>query len=231
MPKVIFLDVDDTLLSFDGYVREAMQTGFEKFGLLPYEDWMFSVFTKENNALWHKIEAGDLTLKELRKIRWNLIFGKLGINFDGPTFEDFFGEHLYDSAICEHGALELLEHLHERYVLCAASNGPYEQQVHRLEIAGMLSYFDEVFVSENIGASKPSKEFFDEAFLRLNKNRETPFTPKDALMLGDSLSSDMAGGRAYGMQTCYYNRKNEPVSPENKPDFVVTSLDEVKNFF
>ncbi len=66
MPKVIFLDVDDTLLSFDGYVREAMQTGFEKFGLLPYEDWMFSVFTENNDALWRKIEDGDLTLEELR---------------------------------------------------------------------------------------------------------------------------------------------------------------------
>ena len=230
MLNVIFIDVDDTLLSFDGYVKEAMKTGFEKFGLPPYKSWMFSVFTENNDALWRRIEEGSLTFEGLKEIRWNLIFEKLGIDFDGPTFENFFRDHLYDSAIPERGAMKLLRYLHDRYILCAASNGPYDQQVHRLEIAGMLPFFDEVFVSENIGASKPSKEFFDEAFLRLNDKIGISLCPEDSLMLGDSLTSDMAGGRAYGMKTCFYNRKKEDLPLENGPDYAVTSLDEVKNF-
>ena len=93
-----------------------------------------------------------------------------------------------------------------RYLLAAASNGPYEQQLHRLALAGMKDFFDWFFISERIGASKPSKLFFDEAFRQVNEGRETPVLPEDTAIIGDSLTSDMAGGRGCGLKTVYYRR-------------------------
>lgn len=230
MPKVIFMDVDDTLLSFDGYVKEAMEQGFRYFGLKAYEPWMFDTFTEINNGFWLQIEQGTLSFEELKKERWNTVFAALDISFDGPTFETYFRDHLNDSAIPEPGALEILGYLHEKYILCAASNGPFEQQKHRLAIAGMTPFFEHLFVSENIGAQKPSKDFFDEAFRRLNRERTEPLCPKDSVMIGDSLTSDMAGGKEYGMMTCFYNRKNRSVPEGREPDIMVCSLSEIAQY-
>lgn len=227
--KAVFIDIDNTLLSFDEYVRHTMKTGFEHFGLKPYEPYMYDVFHRENNALWRMIEQGKITFSQLEKTRWNNVFSALGIEFDGPTFERYFRKSLFDSAIPENGAYDLLYRLHKKYILCAASNGPYEQQFNRLQVADMTKYFSHVFISEKIGAQKPSKEFFDRAFAELNEGRKEPVLPQDTMIIGDSLSSDIAGGRQYGMLTCYY--RHDPLSPEplpeNAPTVTVSSLSEI----
>lgn len=203
---VIFIDIDNTLLDFDAYIRQTMAEGFAHFGLRPYEPYMEEIFHRENGKLWHQIEAGTLTFRELEQIRWNNVFRALQIDFDGPVFEKYFRAALYDSAIPVDGAMELLRALHGSYTLAVASNGPYQQQLHRLELAGMKPYFDWFFVSEKLGVSKPAAAFFDGAFAELNKGRETPLRPADCVIIGDSLTSDMAGGRGYGIRTCYFRR-------------------------
>lgn len=217
--KAVFIDIDNTLLDFSGYVRETMETGFAHFGLKPYEPYMYDIFRHENDMLWRQIELGELVFDELKKIRWRNVFRALDIEFDGPTFETYFRDALYNSAIPMPGAMELLEILSSsgRYIICAASNGPYEQQLHRLEIAGMSQYFDYVFISERIGVSKPAAEFFDRAFAELNEGREVEdrISPDKTVMVGDSLTSDMAGGRNYGMKTCYYSRGKATGSDSN----------------
>lgn len=220
--KAIFIDIDNTLLDFDEYVRQTMQTGFAFFGLKPYEPRMYDVFTEINNGLWRGIEQGTLTFAELEKVRWNRIFERIGISFDGWTFERYFRRSLFDSAIPVPGARELLENLNGKSILCAASNGPYEQQLHRLEIAGMRNFFDYVFISEQIGASKPSRDFFDAAFRMLNQGRAEPIRPEETIILGDSPTSDMAGGRQYGMKTCFYRRN--PSIRSDAADFTVDEL-------
>ena len=204
MLKAIFLDIDNTLLDFDGYVKEALASGFEKFGLGTYEASVYETFSRINDSLWERIETGDLTFEGLKAIRFNLIFEALGITFDGPTFETYFREQLNVSAIPIEGAYDLLKALSQKYILCAASNGPYDQQCHRLELAGMSAYFSYVFISEEIGAGKPDRAFYERAFARLNRGREIPILPEECLAVGDSVTSDVAGGHAFGMKTCYY---------------------------
>ena len=56
--KLILIDIDNTLLDFDAYIRQTMEEGFAHFGLRPYEPWMYDVFHRENNKLWRQIEEG-----------------------------------------------------------------------------------------------------------------------------------------------------------------------------
>ena len=204
--QMIFIDIDNTLLDFDAYIRQTMREGFAHFGLKPYEPYMEAVFHRENGKLWRQIEQGTLTFRELEEIRWNNVFRALNIDFDGQVFEKYFRAALYDSAIPLDGAMELLEALHGKYPLAVASNGPYDQQLHRLELAGMKDCFDAFFISERMGASKPSPAFFDAAFREINQGRAQPFTPAETAIIGDTLTSDMAGGRGYGLKTVYYRR-------------------------
>lgn len=227
--KAVFIDIDNTLLDFDAYVKETMREGFVKFKLKEYDDSMFDVFTKENDKFWRMIENKELTLEELKKIRWNRIFEKLGIEYNGEEFETFFRAKLNDSAILIDGAKELLEYLHGKYFVCAASNGPYKQQVKRLQLAGISEYVDYAFISEDVGASKPSEQFFKICLDRINETREDKITPDECIMIGDSITSDIVGGINAKMHTLLYERgngKNKGLSV--KADYTVTDLKEIK---
>lgn len=223
--RAVFIDIDNTLLDFDAYVQTTMQTGFHEFGIGEYEEWMYLRFREINDALWRRIEDGTLTLPELQKNRWNMVFEAIGLKGDGEEFEKYFRSRLYNCAIPVPGAKELLETLHGNYIVCTASNGPYNQQLHRMEISGMDRYIDFNFISENLGAQKPQKEFFEAAFERLNEGREEKILPSQCLMLGDSMTSDMAGGIAAGMITCYYDPKHK--GNGDGVDLVINSLSEL----
>lgn len=113
MIKAVLLDIDNTLLSFDGYVKEALQSGFAHFGLPAYEPHMFDIFELENSKLWRQLEQGKLDFETLKKIRFNNVFQALGFECDGPAFEEYFRASLYDSAILMPHVKEILEFLKE----------------------------------------------------------------------------------------------------------------------
>ncbi len=224
MIQAVLIDIDNTLLDFDAYVQTTMRDGFETFGIGPYEEPMFDVFTRVNNGLWHQIEKGTLTFGELTKVRWNRVFEALGIECDGPAFETYFRACLKDSAIPVEGAFEMLEYLNGRYVLGVASNGPYEQQLNRLKKGKMYPYFSHYFISEKIGASKPSEQFFSHCL------EELGIAPHNIMMIGDSLTSDMAGAIACGMKTCYFDKNKRGVTTDLKLDHRIDSLKAVESF-
>lgn len=227
MVKAVFIDIDNTLLDFDAYVKESMKNGFAQYGLRPYEDWMFPVFLRINAGLWRQIELGELTFSELKQNRWNKIFKELNISFDGNLFETYFRNYLFDNAIPIAGAREILEYLHKKYILCAASNGPWEQQVNRLRVGKMLNYFSHIFISEKIGASKPSKEFFEHCLNQLNADKSEPIGASEVMMIGDSLTADMEGGIQNGLKTCWFNRGRISIPQNLEIDHVVERLDEI----
>lgn len=229
MIKVIFIDIDNTILSFDEYVKLTMREGFRHFGLKEYEDWMFGEFLEINAKLWRQIEKKEITFEELGQIRWNMVFEKLDIDFDGVVFEQYFRDCLRESAIPVEGAYEMLDYLSKKYTLCAASNGPSNQQINRLRIGKMLAYFESVYVSEGVGASKPSRKFFEYAFKDLESKMGEKIKPDEALIIGDSITADIIGGADFGMKTCWYNRHKAQLPKKVEPDFVIERLEEVKN--
>ncbi len=258
MIKAILIDVDNTLLDFDACVKAALRDGFDHFGLPAYREEMFPVFTEINNALWHRIETGELTREQLMQIRFDRIFEALGIHFDGVTFEDYFRRYLFDSAIHVEGALELLQYLADKYIVCAASNGPYKQQLHRLQVSGMAPYLTHYFISEQVGAEKPSRAFFQVCMQTLRgkescvqagqidtqmerEARDGAITAtssggilpgllaKEVMMIGDSLTADMSGGIACGMQTCWYDRSGNGLPQGMAVDHVVRTLKEIRD--
>ena len=222
MVKAVFLDVDNTLLDFDLCGLAAMRQGFEELGL-PFADRMyFDTFTHINDPLWEQIERGELTKEGLFAIRWNLVFDALGVKGDGVAFEKRFHDILLSSAVPVDGAVELAAYLHEKYVVCIASNAFYHQQVKRLTLAGITPYIDHFFVSEQLGADKPNKAFFDACLASLSGIR-----PDECVMIGDSLTADIAGGVNAGIPTIWFNRLNIPIPKDCKANYIVTSLGEI----
>ena len=98
------------------------------------------------------------------------------------------------------------------------------KQALRLQKTGMLHYFEGLFLSEDIGATKPDRAFFDIIFSNLDG-----VAPNEAIMIGDSLSADIAGAAAYGIGTCWYNKARLAYDPSRPPaDFVIYDMRELK---
>lgn len=222
MIKAVLMDIDDTLLDFGLSARASMQQAFAEYAL-PFSERAYAVFTHINDSLWRQLERGELTAQELFARRWNMIFSALGLQADGPAFEQRFLALLHSTAIPVAGAVDLCRYLSSRYTLCAASNAFHDQQVNRLTIAGLMPYFSHVFVSETLGYRKPQKEFFDACLARL-----PGVAASECVMIGDSLSADIAGGKNAGMKTIWYNHAHRPVPEHCEADQTVGSLREIK---
>ena len=222
MIKAVLLDVDNTLLDFNQCACAAMYDAARDFSLVLPEE-AFPTFRRINDELWRQIEQQTLTTEELYRVRWNQIFTELGIDFDGPTFEARFCHYLTTAAEKVDGADELMAYLKGKYVLCIASNAPYFQQVQRMEKAGYLPSIRHLFISEEIGAAKPAPRFFEACLAAL-----APLRPEEVLMIGDSLTADIAGARACGIQTCWYRHGSD--KDGSIADYCVADLREICTF-
>lgn len=225
--KVAFIDIDNTLLDFDAYVITALKSGFEKFNLGEYKDNVYEVFTKINTKLWKQLEDKEITFPELKRIRFALVMKELNIDFDGVEFETYFREKLFHTAIPIDGAYDLLNDLKSKCILCTASNGPYEQQINRLTVCDMLKYFDYNFISEKLGVSKPSKDFFIKALEEINRNRIEKIQMDECVMIGDSMTSDMMGAFNSGMKSIFFNKHKKNFPADERVDYYVNELKEI----
>ena len=106
-------------------------------------------------------------------------------------------------------------HLH----IC--SNGFHEIQYKKLRACGLYDYFDTVILSEDAGANKPSKKFFDYAFEKSGAKVET------TLMIGDNYIADIEGAMDAGLDTILYNRWDANFVPPRKPTYIVNELAEI----
>ena len=120
------------------------------------------------------------------------------------------------------GAEELLETLASRYDLYLATNGTAAVQHARLDSAGIRRYFKGVFISEEVGADKPSPEYFHRCMDAI-----PGFDPAAAIMVGDSLTSDIRGGQNAGIRTCWVNPKGKSARPDIRPDCTIRALSEL----
>ena len=219
----VLIDVDNTLLDFNKCAEEAIKICFSKWNLA-YSDKVFPVFIEVNDSLWQKIETGEIDKKTLYQIRWKTIFDKLGIDANGPVFEQDFRNVFTDSKEAVDGAYEILDYLSKKYTVSVASNASYQQQLIRLSNADMLKYFAHIFNSEQIGHPKPEPKFFDACFEKLGN-----IPKEEVIIIGDSLSADINGGAVYGIKTLWFNYGKADIPNNVKADFIVNSLDEIKN--
>ncbi|WP_282923588.1 HAD family hydrolase [Mediterraneibacter massiliensis] len=222
MISTILMDIDDRLLDFDLCAKWAMDEAAKKMKLILPQN-TYDHFKKINASLWKQMEKKEITSDEIYCVRWEKVSLAVGVSLDGKEFEKHFLAYLSKSAIQVEGALELLEYLSGKYKIYAASNGPFEQQVQRMKLAGMDNYLSGYFVSEKIGHSKPTKEFFAVCCKEI-----CAADLSEIIMIGDSLSADIKGANNYGIKTCWFDKESK--GTENPADYTVDHLLEIKAF-
>ena len=225
MIEVILWDVDGTLLDFLAAEKAAMEECFAHFGLGELTPDRLARYSALNRTYWQRLERGEITKPQVLVGRFREFFTNEGISPDlAEPFNARYQEKLGDTVCFQDGADKLVARLKGRVRQYAATNGTRVAQEKKLRKSDLDKLLDGVFISELLGAEKPSQAFFDQVLAAIG-----PVDRRRVLMVGDSLTSDMAGGLAAGLRCCWYNPQKLP-APENMAlDYIISDLNQVEN--
>ena len=204
--KWLLFDADDTLFDYNKAEFAALRKTFEENGL-NCSDSCHMYYREINFKLFKKLEKGLISSAELRTKRFEILFREFGFQLHVEEFSKMYLYNLADNSMLIVGALEIIKKLAPSYKMLLVTNGIADVQRPRLKKSEIIKYFEDIIISEEAGAAKPATEFFDIAFYKMGNPPK-----KEVIIIGDSLTSDMAGGINYGIDTCWYNRnkiKNE----------------------
>ena len=218
MYEFLFLDLDDTILDFHKAERIAIAKTITQFGVEPTEE-ILNRYHHINKAHWEMLERGELTRAEVLVNRFGVLFAELGVEVDAPKCAKIYERNLSIGHYFLPGAEEAVEYLSKRYRLFLASNGTAVVQKGRMTSANLYRFFEKVFVSQEIGHNKPSKEYFERCFAQIEG-----FDKNKAIIVGDSLSSDILGGNNAGIATCWVNPTHAPRKDGIRVDYEIEAL-------
>ena len=217
--NIVLFDLDQTLFDFRLSESEALSKTLIKFGITPSSE-MIDYYSRVNDSQWKLLEKGLLTREEVLVRRFEIFFEGIGVKADPLAVRYEYERNLSKSVIYIEGAKDLFEVLKDIYRLFIVSNGTAKVQNSRIGISGIDKYFEKIFISENIGYNKPDKRFFDKCF------EEIPLIDKEnTVIVGDSLSSDILGGKNAGIKTVWYNPSSAIPDGTITSDYEITSLD------
>ena len=223
MYKYLLWDIDGTVLDFLAAEAYAIRHLFKKYNLGDCTDEMLELYSKINIKYWQKLEKGEMTKPRILTGRFYEFFEKIGA--DTSVVEDFNSDYqvtLGDCIVFVENAKEILLSQKGRFTIAAVTNGTKIAQEKKLKLSGLDKIFDGIFISENIGAEKPSKAFFDYVFESLGITDKS-----QVLIIGDSLTGDMKGGHLAGIDTCWYNPSKKPNTMDFSVTYEIDTLDKI----
>ena len=221
MLEFLFLDLDDTILDFQKAEHIALQASLQEVGVTPTPE-VCTRYRQINKEHWEALERGEMTRDQVSVGRFDTLFRELGSNADARLCSKRYIENLALGNDFLPGAQEAVDRLSKKYKLYIASNGTKSVQTKRLASTDLAKYFQDIFISEDLGADKPSLVFFEKCFARI-----PGFDPEKTMIVGDSLSSDIQGGINAGIRTCWINPAHKATG-NIRPDYQLESITQLE---
>lgn len=218
------MDADDTIFDFPKCEYNALENTFIKNGF-EFSEVLYNKFNEINNSLWKKFEIGQIIRSELRIQRFEQTCNFFGICNDIEKLKllaDTYVDELSKQDIFIDGAYEAVRKISELCDIYIITNGLSVVQRGRFGKSPVTKFLKDIFISDELGVQKPQKEFFDLVLAKINEKDKTRI-----LIVGDSLTSDMQGGRNAGIDTCLYDPKNKFPIPNNLCTYKITALEDV----
>ncbi|MBO5867469.1 MAG: YjjG family noncanonical pyrimidine nucleotidase [Oscillospiraceae bacterium] len=222
MVKFLFLDMDETILDFKMAEAVAIRKTLQDAGLEP-TDAVCTRYSQINHGYWERLERKEVTHEELMVGRFADLFAEYGVDADPAATAPAYMRNLSLGHDYLPGAEAAMEKLAKKYKIYLASNGVTETQLHRIADSKIDRFATEIFISGIVGVNKPDKGFFDYCFTRI-----PDFDPELALMVGDSLTSDIQGGINAGIRTCWVNPGHKTAPEHICPDYEIENLTQLE---
>lgn len=223
MPRysTLLFDADNTLFDFSLAEREAICDTLRLIGVTPSEALITS-YSDINDSIWKRLECGEITKEALRVVRFAEFCALHEFVTDVPKMALAYTDFLSQKSFLIDGARDVVATLADAHRLYIVTNGIKAVQRARLAASPIGKYFADVFISEEIGFEKPHVGYFREVARRIPQ-----FDARDTLLVGDSLSSDMRGGIATGLDTCWFNPKGAPNKEALPITYTIAALEEL----
>ncbi len=221
MYKWLLFDADDTLLDFKLGEHRAITATLEGEGL-PTDEKVIETYSRINDDLWKMLERGEVTKDRLKVLRFERFCEHYGFECDGAALADSYVENLKKQTALIDGAYEVCTALFGKYKMYIITNGIEAVQKARFAGCAIKDLFVKCYISDSIGAAKPKKEFFDAVAADIEG-----FDKSQALIIGDSLTSDIKGGVEYGIDTCWLNPKGMEVPEGMNITYVIKDIRDI----
>ena len=212
---VLLFDLDYTLLDFDADMLMAFEQlyrhcGFDK--LIPYTPAMLELYEKHNNKWWERFEAGQCAKSQLFLGRFADFLAETGFSGNPAQMNEDYFAFLGQGGVLYPGAEEMLQLLSNEYPLYIITNGNAGTANTRIGHSGIGSYIKDYFVSEAVGAAKPDPLYFEYVFSHI-----PGFQKERAVVIGDSLASDIQGAQNAGLDSIWYHPDGSWKNPVSVP--------------
>jgi 2-haloacid dehalogenase len=220
---IVFWDVDATLLDFEASevisLRECLQEYHVKI-----TDEELAAYRKINRSYWERFERKEIVKQHVYMGRFVDFFALLGVShIPIIDFNAAYQLAIGRNFVPEDGAFEACDALKKQgcrqYVV---SNGSGVAQHAKLSGSGLDKYMEDIFISEEMGSEKPDPHFF-----ALCAHRIKDYDKEHAVIIGDSLTSDMQGGNNAGIRCCWFNPRGLPLPAQLRIDYNIRSLREI----
>jgi YjjG family noncanonical pyrimidine nucleotidase len=221
--KWILFDADHTLFDFDKGSEEALSEVLAEHGV----DWVeggYADYKRINVQCWTEHEQGLINRDTLVYERFRRYFEFRALDLDPVSTQKAYLQRLGTKPYLMPGAEEIMDQLSGKYKLGYITNGMTEVQRPRMERIGWHRRFDLIVIAGEIGHSKPHRRYFEFVHQRIGLAARD-----EVLVVGDSLSADIAGAMAFGYHTCWYNPDNSPHHLDNEPEYIISHLEELKD--
>jgi putative hydrolase of the HAD superfamily len=200
--KHIFFDLDHTLWDFEKNSALTFEVLLSEQKIDVPLDRFLEVYVPLNREYWKRYRLGEFTAEELRFVRLEDVFNRLGRPLSREQIGVLAEAYIDKLSTYPHliaGALEVLRYLKPRYPLHILTNGFTRIQQRKLESSGIQGFFTQVIDAERVGVKKPDPIIFERAEELVSARQE------ELLMIGDDLEADIMGARNRGWQTIYLN--------------------------
>jgi len=204
----LLFDADGTLFDYNKAEATALVDAFGAFGFDFLPEYA-KTYREINDRYWRDFELGLIDQKSLRSERFLELLGSLELEADPDLFSRKYLEFLSMGTYLIAGVERVLEVLQPEYNMAILTNGLQDVQRPRFSRSSIGSYFTVWIISEEVGYAKPDPAIFDAVFEMIGN---PPL--EQVLIIGDSLTSDIAGGLNYGIDTCWFNPSKQR-SPQN----------------
>lgn len=221
--KTILFDADMTLFNFKAEEALALEETLRAKGY-PCSPEIIAQYSRINDSYWKQFEQGKIDRASLLVARFAQFFRELGIDDDGVHFNRQYLENMGNHVLLLEGAADLCRKLCRTHRLYIITNGNARNQRRRFAKSGLKTFFQDIFISEEIGCQKPQIAYFD--YVRANIS---DWDARSTLVVGDSLTSDIQGAINYGLDCCWFNPEKLPYTLSQPCTYEIHRLNELEN--
>ena len=217
--RTLLFDADDTLLDFKRAEHDAISDVLNDLRL-DFDDGVIETYSRINDSLWKLLEVGGIAKEELKTERFRRLCDHYGFDIAPELIAEKYVEALSNQSYLLDSAELVCRGLYDAGVkMYIITNGIKYIQTKRFSATPIAPLFEKVFISEEIGFEKPRVEFFEKACEMIDG-----FDAASELVVGDSLTSDIKGGIAFGLDTCWFNPKGKTPPEDMNITFEISAL-------